>query len=87
MIIGTNTSLEHQGQTYHIQCEDLGVDLALFEIRVYSEGTILWQKRIPYDPKLEGMDRLQKDEALRDQMAKLVKTVKAAILQGKIKRT
>lgn len=76
MITGINTSHVHDGKPYHIQCEDLGRESGKIEIRVYREGIILWQKRLPY----AGAD----EEAIRQQMAKLTKTVKAAIGQGKI---
>ena len=36
MISGVNRIFEHEGRQYHIQGEDLGVDEACFEVRVYD---------------------------------------------------
>ena len=44
------------GREYHIQAEDLGVEQAVFEVRVYDGGAVLWHKRVPYarDPGEEA---------------------------------
>lgn len=85
MIIGINTSYSHRGQEYHIQCEDLGNDSACFEIKLYKEGAILWQKRVPHAPgAAERNDPDKKNQVLRRQMEKLVQTLKIAITQNKI---
>ena len=85
MIMGINTSYTFENREYHIQCEDLGEDKGMFELRVYQSGNILWQKRVPYKGKVGGeIGSVERDEALRGMMARLVKTVQAAIQQGKL---
>lgn len=88
MIIGINTSYEFQGKAYHIQIEDLGEDQKSMEIRVYNQGHLVWQKRIPYQPNLvELKSSIELSNGLKFQMDKLLATVKAGIDQGKIKAT
>ena len=85
MIVGVNRVCEHEGREYHIQAEDLGVEAGVFEVRVYLAGSVLWRKRISYADLLEkGLGRLEQDEALRAQMEKMLHTVRAAILKGKL---
>ena len=76
MIIGINTIFEHDGRKFHLQAEDLGEETGSFEVRVYDEGSVVWQKRMPY----EDLD----DQALRAKMEKTLLTVEAAIAKGKI---
>ena len=53
MISGVNRVYSHEGRDYHIQAEDLGVEHACIEVRVYDGGTVLWRKRLPYAEILE----------------------------------
>lgn len=85
MIIGVNKVFEHSGREYHIQCEDLGVEQACFEVRVYDRGTVLWRKRVPYaDVLAKGLPKIELEEALRHLMEKTIITVEAAIAKGKL---
>ena len=85
MIVGVNRVYEHQGKQYHIQAEDLGLEQACFEVRVYDGGTVLWRKRLPYAEILEKkLPRLEQDESLRALMEKTLHTVQAAIAKGKL---
>ena len=85
MIIGVNKVFEHAGRDYHIQCEDLGVEQAAFEIRVYDRGTVLWRKRVPYaDIVAKALPKIEMEEALRHMMEKTIITVEAAIAKGKL---
>ena len=85
MIVGVNRVYEHQGKQYHIQAEDLGLEQACFEVRVYDGGTVLWRKRLPYAEILEKkLPRLEQDESLRVLMEKTLHTVQAAIAKGKL---
>jgi hypothetical protein len=85
MIVGVNKVFAHEGREYHIQAEDLGLEAATFEIRVYDKGTVLWRKRIPYaDIVARGLPRLEQDDALRAMMEKTLHTVQAAIAKGKL---
>lgn len=85
MIMGSNTLFEHEGRKFHLQAEDLGEQLASFEVRVYDGGTVLWQKRFSYAEMLEQKLSSQEHEAaLRTRMEKTMLTVEAAIAKGKI---
>ena len=85
MIVGVNKVYEHDGREYHIQAEDLGVEAACFEVRVYDRGTVLWRKRIGYQDVLaQALPRLEQDDALRAMMEKTIHTVQAAIAKGKL---
>jgi hypothetical protein len=85
MIIGANRVVEHEGRSYHVQCEDLGVEAANFEVRVYEGGTVLWHKRVPYRAVLiRNLPKLEQDEELRSLMEKTIHTVGAAIVKGKL---
>ena len=64
MIGGVNRVYEHDGREYHIQAEDLGAEQAMFEVRVYDGGAVLWHKRIPYAELLaRGLPRLERRRA------------------------
>lgn len=85
MIIGVNRAHVHEGREYHIQCEDLGVEQASFEVRVYDKGTVLWHKRVPYaDIVARNLPKIEFEEALRALMEKTIHTVQAAIGKGKL---
>lgn len=85
MIIGANRIVEHEGRAYHVQCEDLGVESANFEVRVYEKGTVLWHKRVPYRAVLiKNLPKVEQDEELRSLMEKTIQTVGAAIVKGKL---
>ena len=85
MIGGVNRVYEHGGREYHIQTEDLGVEQAMFEIRVYDGGAVLWHKRIPYGELVaRGLPKLEQDDELRALMEKTMHTVQAAIAKGKL---
>ena len=85
MIVALNRVWEHEGRQYHIQAEDLGLEQACFEVRVYDGGTVLWRKRLPYAEILEKkLPRLEQDESLRVLMEKTLHTVQAAIAKGKL---
>ena len=85
MIGGVNRVYEHGGREYHIQTEDLGVEQAIFEIRVYDGGAVLWHKRVPYaDLVARRLLKLEQDDELRALMDKTMHTVQAAIAKGKL---
>ncbi len=85
MIVGVNRVYEHSGREYHLQAEDLGVEQACFEIRVYDKGTVLWRKRVPYNEVLaQNLPKLEQDESVRSLMEKTLHTVQAAIAKGKL---
>jgi len=85
VIVGVNRVYEHAGKQYHLQAEDLGVEQACFEIRVYDGGTVLFRKRLPYAEILEQkLPKLEQGESLRALMEKTLHTVQAAIAKGKL---
>jgi hypothetical protein len=85
VIAGVNRVYRHEGRAFHIQAEDLGVEQACFEVRVYDGGTVVWRKRLPYVDILERkLPKLEQDETLRVLMDKTLHTVEAAIAKGKI---
>lgn len=85
MIVGVNRVLEHGGKQYHVQAEDLGVEHACFEVRVYVEGAVLWRKKVPYAEIVQKqLPKAEQDEALNAFMEKTIFTVQAAISKGKL---
>jgi hypothetical protein len=85
VIVAANRIVEHEGRTYHVQCEDLGVEAANLEVRVYENGSVLWHKRVPYRALLiKNLPRIEQDEELRTLMEKTIQTVSAAIVKGKL---
>ena len=85
MIVGVNRVYAHEGKQYHIQVEDLGVDQACFEVRVYDQGTVLWRKQVPYRAVLaRALPKFDQDDELRSMMEKTIHTVQAAIAKGKL---
>jgi len=85
VIGGVNRVYEHEGREYHIQAEDLGVEQAAFEVRVYDGGAVLWRKRLPYAELLaKKLPKAEQDEELRALMDKTMQTVQAAIAKGKL---
>lgn len=85
MVIGANRVLEHEGHEYHIQAEDLGLEQASFEVRVYDKGSLLWRKRITYAVIVaRKLPKLELEEAVRSAMEKTIHTVQAAIVKGKL---
>ena len=47
VIVGVNRVFEHEGKQYHIQAEDLGVEQACFEVRVYDRAPCSGASRSP----------------------------------------
>jgi hypothetical protein len=85
VIPGSNKVFEHAGKQYHIQAEDLGIEHACFEVRVYDGGAVLWRKQVPYTSALErSLPKLELEEELRSLMDKTIHTVQAAIAKGKL---
>ena len=85
MFAAVNKVFAHGGREYHLQAEDLGADLACFEVRVYDGGAILWRKRVGYGEVLaRKLPKPDEDEAVRALMDKTLQTVQAAISKGKL---
>jgi hypothetical protein len=85
VIVGVNKVYEHDGREYHLQAEDLGTDLACYEVRVYDHGSVLWRKKVSYTDVLQQqLPKLEQEETLRSMMEKTLHTVQAAIAKGKL---
>jgi len=85
-VIGSvNRVYAHAGRQYHLQAEDLGIERAAFEVRVYDGGAVLWHKRLPYAEIVEKkLPKAEQDDAVRALMEKTLHTVQAAIAKGKL---
>jgi hypothetical protein len=85
MIVGLNRIYAFGGKEFHIQVEDLGLETAAFEVRVYDGGSVVWRKRMAYTELVrEGLPREELEEQLRSMMEKTLHTVEAAIAKGKL---
>jgi hypothetical protein len=85
VIIGVNRDYEHGGRHYHIQAEDLGMELQCFEVRVYDAGTVLWSKRIPYEGSVPpDLPKGERQQVLQALIEKTLHTVEAAIARGRL---
>jgi len=85
MITGVNTPISFEGQEYHVQIEDLPEGAEL-EVRVYLGGRLVFQKRHSYRSAVEGLANPKHIEAAAiEELGKLLATVRAAIVKGRIK--
>jgi hypothetical protein len=85
VIGGVNRVYAHAGREYHLQAEDLGAEQAVFEVRVYDGGAVLWHKRLPYSEIIERkLPKAEQDDEVRSLMEKTLHTVQAAIAKGKL---
>lgn len=86
MLPGINHVLEHDGERYLVECEDLGTEKAAFELRISSGGNLLWQKRLSYQDLVDQERAAQELEGeVRARMERTVQTARAAVVQGKVK--
>lgn len=84
MSYGLNQNIEFNGETYHIQIEEIEKKQAL-EVRVYVDGRIIFKKLHSYEETLKTSN-LPQDETKKNEMLKLFYVTKAAIEKGKIKK-
>lgn len=84
MSYGLNQNIEFNGETYHIQIEEIEKKQAL-EVRVYVDGRIIFKKLHSYEEILKTSS-LPQDETRKNEMLKLFYVTKAAIEKGKIKK-
>ncbi len=84
MIAGINKVFQHGERQFHIQAEDLGLEKACFEVKVYEKGVVLWLKRLPYAKVLEqDLPLLERNQALKGLIEKSILTLEAAIARGR----
>lgn len=84
MIPGRNVDIEHEGRSFQVQVEDLGEEAKAFEVRLTEGGSILWQKRVSYEERLESVGDDDRDRELATLVEKTVHTVEAALRRGKL---
>lgn len=85
MVPGMNRVLEHEGVRYLVECEDLGVEKAAFEVRISAGGNLLWQKRLSYQEVVdEGAAGGPLEAEVRARMERAAQTAGAAVAQGKV---
>lgn len=85
MLVGLNRVVAHAGRELHVQVEDLGVEQAALEARVYENGGVVWRKRVSYQDVLaRNLPKLEQEEELLALMEKTLHTVQAAIAKGKL---
>ena len=48
MLTGYNTDVDHEGQTFHVQTEDKGLDNPIIETLIYVGGRILASRKKSY---------------------------------------
>jgi hypothetical protein len=85
VIVGLNRVISHAGKDYHLQVEDLGLEAAVFDVRAYDGGSLLWHKRMSYaDLVQRALSREETERELRALMEKTLHTLEAAIVKGKL---
>lgn len=85
MNIGLNQNVEINGQKYHIQIENKELKKT-FEVRVYVQGRIIFQKHHSYQEVLEKSENKETTQNLvQEELKKLFFLTKVAIERGKIK--
>jgi hypothetical protein len=85
VLVGLNRVVAHAGRELHVQVEDLGVEQAALEARVYENGGVVWRKRVSYQDVLaRNLPKLEQEEELLALMEKTLHTVQAAIAKGKL---
>jgi hypothetical protein len=85
MIVGINRVVSHDGKHFPVQVEDLGLETAVFEVRVYDAGSVIWRKRISYtELAQQSLPRQEMEVQLHSLMEKTLHTVEAAIAKGKL---
>jgi hypothetical protein len=82
---GINQVVEHDGARFLIECEDRGRTEAAFELRVIRGGSLLWEKRVPYEDLLaRELSEGELGHELAARAEKTIQTVRAAIARGRI---
>ena len=81
MISGFNTSVDFEGNEFHVQTEDLGPELGAFETTVFERGAVVAVKRSRYESAWVSEQGL---DALAETIERQHRTVCAAILKGRL---
>jgi hypothetical protein len=83
MAVGFNRIVSHEGRDLHVQIEDLGAALGVFEARIYEGGQVVFHKRMPHPPA-KGAGVEERREQLKTAAEHLMVTLSEAIRRGKI---
>jgi hypothetical protein len=88
MITGFNTDVNHEGNVYHVQTEDRGMDSAVFESLVYVGGTVVAKKLTPYAEQLnKGATEEMIASLLKRQHQVIIAAIKAGRIQDLIRHS
>lgn len=82
MITGYNTEVPFGGITYHIQTEDMGVEMKKIITHVFKGGAILLSKKTAYDHLLAGgLDEAKIKSLMNDQHKTIMRIIQAGKLE------
>jgi hypothetical protein len=82
MITGYNTEVSYSGIIYHVQTEDMGVEMKKIITHVYKGGAILLSKKTAYDHLVAGGAEEDKIKALmNDQHKTILRIIQAGKLE------
>src|SRR5918992_407353 len=88
MITGFNTDVTQDGQVYHVQTEDRGRERPVLESLVYIGGTIIANKRTPYDEQLrQGATEEMIASLLKRQHQVIIAAIKAGRIEDLIRHS
>ena len=81
MITGYNIDVQFEGVTYHVQTEDMGIDLKRIITHVFIGGAILCSKKTDYSRHLiHGYDEKKIKELMDEQHRTVVRIIQAGKL-------
>ena len=84
MITGFNTDVDYNGEVFHVQTEDKGVNNAIVESLIYKSGEILSTCRTAYTQFLEnGYDKKTTFKFMEDQHRRIIEEIR----QGRFDET
>src|SRR5512135_2649014 len=69
---GFNRTVEHEGRKLHVQIEDLSPRQAVFDVRVYEGGQVLFHKKVNHVPTDPDEHESTRAERLRAAAEKLL---------------
>ena len=91
MITGYNIDVQYEGVTYHVQTEDMGIDLKRIITHVFIGGAILCSKKTDYSRHLiHGYDEKKIKELMDEQHRTVVRIIQAGkldVLRRKIEES
>ncbi len=87
MVVGFNHNFRYQGEVYHIQTEDSGVNSPNIVTLLYQGGTILASKKTSYADiaKVDNLDQVV-EELMKEQHKGMLRSLKAGEFDAVIER-